>query len=374
MTIMLEQRRIGTMPLARQDGTAPRHIVRGRLPYYNGTPETEAVIGHNRVQRIAIGAFDNSLTGDVLAVFDGNTNLVLGRTVSRSLTLSANLRGIDFEITLPATETVRQRVAVPMERGEVTGANFGFEPAEGGVRYLRETRADGVVDVFEIIAARLLWVGPAALPRYAAATAELHTVQQRDIDRACVAARADAVARLEEAGRVAARVRAIHEEERWLGSLRVYGLAGLYYRPTRPQTQFEIKPGVYQRFLPGCFAESIQSGNVRCYLNHDPNCELARQGDGRLRLQETLAGVRFDARLLWTPALESRLIEPMNRGALRGASVWFDPETVRLHQTREMIDGRPVDVLNITKADLLEIGPVADPFQPGAWSMLNLPV
>lgn len=373
MTMMLEQRRIGAMPLVRQEGTDQRHIVRGRLPYYNGTPETEAVIGHNRVQRIAIGAFDNSLTGDVLAVFDGNTNLVLGRAASRTLKLSANLRGVDFEIALPATETVRQRVVTPMGRGDVTGANFGFEPAEGGVRYLRETRAGGVVDVFEITAARLLWVGPAALPRYAAATAELHTVQQRDIDRACVAARADAVARQEEAARVAARMRAVLDEERWQGSLRVQGLAGLYWYPSRPQTQFEIKPGVYQRFLPGCFGESIQSGNVRCYLNHDPNCELARQGDGRLRLRDTLAGVRFDARLTWTPDLESRLIEPMNRGALRGASVWFDPETVRLHQTRETIDGRTVVVLNITGADLLEIGPVSDPMQPGARSVLNLP-
>lgn len=74
-------------------------------------------------ERIAPGAFDGVMDDDVRALFNHDSNHVLGRTKSGTLRLSITERGLMTEIDLPES-AVALREAV--ERGDVDQMSFGF--------------------------------------------------------------------------------------------------------------------------------------------------------------------------------------------------------------------------------------------------------
>ena len=78
-------------------------------------------------ERIAPGAFDDVLDHDVRALFNHDSNHVLGRTKSGTLRLSVDERGLYSEIDLPdSATTLREAIA----RGDVDQMSFGFTVAE----------------------------------------------------------------------------------------------------------------------------------------------------------------------------------------------------------------------------------------------------
>lgn len=79
------------------------------------------------VEKIQPGAFDNTLkkNPDVLALFNHNSDCVLGRTVSDTLTLSIDDKGLRFSCLLPNT-TIANDLAVSVDRGDISGCSFGF--------------------------------------------------------------------------------------------------------------------------------------------------------------------------------------------------------------------------------------------------------
>ncbi len=76
---------------------------------------------------IAPGAFDSVLgrNSDVRALVNHDTSKVLGRTVSQTLSLESDDRGLAFDIDLPNTVAAND-LAVSVERGDVSGASFAF--------------------------------------------------------------------------------------------------------------------------------------------------------------------------------------------------------------------------------------------------------
>lgn len=74
-------------------------------------------------ERIAPGAFDDVLDNDVRALFNHDSNHVLGRTKSGTLRLSVDERGLFTEIDLPESATVLREA---IERGDVDQMSFGF--------------------------------------------------------------------------------------------------------------------------------------------------------------------------------------------------------------------------------------------------------
>ncbi len=76
-------------------------------------------------ERIAPGAFDQAIQGDVRSLWNHDNNMVLGRTASGTLQLNVDARGLAYRVTPPDTSWFRDRL-VSLKRGDVTGASFGF--------------------------------------------------------------------------------------------------------------------------------------------------------------------------------------------------------------------------------------------------------
>jgi uncharacterized protein len=82
-------------------------------------------------ETIRPGAFRRSLATkpDVLALFDHDARLVLGRTTSGTLQLKEDAKGLGFEIDVPETQTGKD-LLVSVGRGDIRGASFSFRVVE----------------------------------------------------------------------------------------------------------------------------------------------------------------------------------------------------------------------------------------------------
>lgn len=102
-----------------------------KLEGYAALFNVETTIGGSFSERIAPGAFQQSLTGDllnqpdILALIDHDVTKVLGRTRSRTLRLSEDSKGLGFEVDVPDTTLGRDLLEM-VTRGDVGGMSFGF--------------------------------------------------------------------------------------------------------------------------------------------------------------------------------------------------------------------------------------------------------
>lgn len=71
------------------------------------------------------GAFDDVLSDDVRALFNHDSNIILGRN-GTTMTLSVDPVGLRYEIDMPDTQMVRDMVLSPVQRGDVNQSSFGF--------------------------------------------------------------------------------------------------------------------------------------------------------------------------------------------------------------------------------------------------------
>ena len=78
-------------------------------------------------ERVAKGAFAQSLRDnpDVICYFNHDSNLILGRVSSGTLSVEEDDRGLKFRVTLPQTSYSSDLISL-MERGDVAACSFGF--------------------------------------------------------------------------------------------------------------------------------------------------------------------------------------------------------------------------------------------------------
>jgi HK97 family phage prohead protease len=74
------------------------------------------------------GAYRNAIAErqDVRSLFNHDANFVLGRTLSNTLILSEDATGLLTDTDPPDTQTIRDLVLSPIERGDVSGMSFAF--------------------------------------------------------------------------------------------------------------------------------------------------------------------------------------------------------------------------------------------------------
>lgn len=112
-------------------------------------------------EKIRVGAFDDVLDDDVRALKNHDPNLLLGRTKSGTLSLTANKTGLRFEIDTPDTNVGRDTVE-EIRRGDISGCSFGFIVETDEWRYLEDDTIERT-----IIKLRALFdVGPVTFPAY----------------------------------------------------------------------------------------------------------------------------------------------------------------------------------------------------------------
>lgn len=92
-------------------------------------------------ESIAQGAFTDTLAGDIRALVDHDTRLVLGRTTAHTLELSQDTHGLYGKIYINPDDTDAMNLYQRVKRGDVNQCSFGFHIEEETA----ETFADGRV-------------------------------------------------------------------------------------------------------------------------------------------------------------------------------------------------------------------------------------
>ena len=111
-----------------------------RLVGYAALYESESVVlpgGFREILRR--GAFDDALASpetDVVALFNHDSNLILGRQSAGTLSLAADERGLRYSITPPDTQAGRDTVEL-VRVGNVSGASFAFTVRPDDEEYQR---------------------------------------------------------------------------------------------------------------------------------------------------------------------------------------------------------------------------------------------
>lgn len=146
------------LQVERRDSGAP--VIRGHAAVFGQLSED---LGGFREQ-IAPGAFKTAIeTDDVRALFNHDANFILGRNRAKTLRLSEDARGLAIEIDAPDTQTIRDLVLAPIERGDVTQMSFGFAVRPNGQDWAKNDDGHTVRTLKNV---RLFDVSPVVFPAY----------------------------------------------------------------------------------------------------------------------------------------------------------------------------------------------------------------
>lgn len=153
----------------RSDETGP--VIAGYFAVFNNPTE----LWPGCIEQIAPGAFASSLNGDVRALIDHDTRLVIGRTVAGTLTLREDATGLYGEIKINERDSDAMNLYARVQRGDVSQCSFGFDiTAEDYV-----VSPDGQTCTWTIRDTVLYEVSVVTFPAY-----EATSVEARDADSA----------------------------------------------------------------------------------------------------------------------------------------------------------------------------------------------
>jgi len=136
-------------------------VIRGHAAVFNQLSED---LGGFREQ-IAPGAFASAIDGsdDVRALFNHDSNFILGRNRAKTLRLKEDSRGLAIEIDAPDTQTIRDLVLSPIERGDVSQMSFGFSVRPNGQDWAKDDEGRVIRTLKSL---RTFDVSPVVFPAY----------------------------------------------------------------------------------------------------------------------------------------------------------------------------------------------------------------
>ena len=160
--------------ITREDGEAP--TIEGYFSVFNSIYE----IAPGMTESVAPGAFSRSLAGgDIRALTNHDTTLVLGRTKAHTLELREDQHGLWGKISINPNDADAMNLYERVKRGDVDQCSFGFEI----IKEETDFRDDGSVH-WTIQDVELYEVSACTFPAYretniSARSAELADMRQR---------------------------------------------------------------------------------------------------------------------------------------------------------------------------------------------------
>ena len=170
---MRQLRSIATDFTTREDGEGP--IIEGYFAVFN----SDYVIDESMSESIAPGAFTGSLNGDVRALTNHDTTLVLGRTTAATTILKQDDIGLWAKIIVNPNDSDAMNTWARVHRRDVTQCSIGFKI----IREETERRADGSTH-WTIMEVELFEISVCTFPAY-----EATNISARAAERDAIAAR-----------------------------------------------------------------------------------------------------------------------------------------------------------------------------------------
>lgn len=115
-------------------------------------------------ESIAPGAFTDSISGDVRALYNHNTDLILGRTSAGTLELRQDSHGLWGKVKINRNDSSAMDAYERIKRGDITGCSFGFDIEEEK----QTVKEDGSVHFTITKVNPLFEVSPCVFPAYEA--------------------------------------------------------------------------------------------------------------------------------------------------------------------------------------------------------------
>ncbi len=165
-------RAVSTQFQTREDGDVPH--ISGYFAVFNSVYD----IGMGMSESVAPGAFAGTINGDIRALTNHDTTLVLGRTTAGTLELREDESGLYGDIAINPNDSDAMNTWARVQRGDVTQCSIGFDI----VKEDTEVRADGSTH-WTIREGKLYEVSVCTFPAYEETNVQARS-QQRDHIRA----------------------------------------------------------------------------------------------------------------------------------------------------------------------------------------------
>lgn len=165
-------RMVSTTFTVREEGEQSAPIIEGYFAVFGDVYE----IAPGMSESIAPGAFSRSMSGDIRALINHDTTLVLGRTKAHTLELREDSHGLWGRITINPNDVDAMSLYERVKRGDVDGCSFGFDI----VREDAEFREDGSIH-WTIQDVDLYEVSCCTFPAYEATNVEARTADREKV-------------------------------------------------------------------------------------------------------------------------------------------------------------------------------------------------
>lgn len=167
---MRQLRTVGTKFETREDGD--NLSIEGYFAVFDSIYE----IGPGMSESIAPGAFSKTLSGDIRALINHDTTLVLGRTKANTLQLREDNHGLWGHIDVNPNDTDAMNLYERVKRGDVDQCSFGFDILSEETDF----RDDGSVH-WTIREVELYEVSPCTFPAYEETNISARAKEREDL-------------------------------------------------------------------------------------------------------------------------------------------------------------------------------------------------
>lgn len=168
-----QTRMITTEFATRDDDNSP--VIEGYFAVFNSNYE----IAQGMSESIAPGAFSEALGGDIRALVNHDTTLVLGRNTKNTLELREDSHGLWGQVRINPNDSEAMNLYERVKRGDVDGCSIGFDIAEEKTDFLENGDVhwtiEKVLPLYEVSAV--------TFPAYQETNVSARSAQKEEIEK-----------------------------------------------------------------------------------------------------------------------------------------------------------------------------------------------